>query len=125
MTSFIIGAHTDRRISKSWKQHSRCPFCRIANGDAPAYKFYENDLIVAFLGHYMVDWPAASISESFEATQRYPAPQAGACPRRTEGTSLSTIRAATRISAGHGRSRFQSSQRTYERYPILLHRLLQ
>lgn len=50
MTSFIIDAHKDRPIPPSWEQDPECPFCRIVQGDAPAFRVYEDDMVVAVLG---------------------------------------------------------------------------
>lgn len=52
MTSFIIKAHENRPLPEAWKVDSDCPFCRIVRGEAPAYRLYEDELVVAFLGAY-------------------------------------------------------------------------
>ncbi|EPT05175.1 hypothetical protein FOMPIDRAFT_1111839 [Fomitopsis schrenkii] len=61
MTSFIIKAHENRPLPEAWKVDSDCPFCRIVRGEAPAYRLYEDELVVAFLdiqplrpGHVLV-----------------------------------------------------------------------
>lgn len=50
MTSFIIKAHEGRDVPASWQGHPECPFCRILQGDAPAFKVYEDDKVIAILG---------------------------------------------------------------------------
>jgi hypothetical protein len=50
MTSFIIKAHETRELPVSWKNHQECPFCRIISGDGPAFKVYEDEKVIAFLG---------------------------------------------------------------------------
>ncbi|PCH40166.1 HIT-like protein [Wolfiporia cocos MD-104 SS10] len=61
MTSFIIKAHEGRAIPEQWKTEPDCPFCQIIRDDAPAYRLYENDQVIAFLdilplrpGHILV-----------------------------------------------------------------------
>ncbi|KAI0743920.1 HIT-like protein [Daedaleopsis nitida] len=51
MTSFVIKDHEHREIPSTWKpaRGSRCAFCRIVRGEAPAYKLYENDSVIAIL----------------------------------------------------------------------------
>lgn len=50
MTSFIIKAHEKRAIPSSWKDDSSCPFCRIVRGEGPAFKVYEDEMVIAVLG---------------------------------------------------------------------------
>lgn len=50
MTSFIIDAHKDRKISETWRHNPDCPFCRIIKNDLSAFKVYENDKVIAILG---------------------------------------------------------------------------
>jgi hypothetical protein len=54
MTSFIIGAHTNRSIPTEWKDDadSDCPFCRIVAGEMPSTRVYEDDKVIAILGAY-------------------------------------------------------------------------
>ncbi|OJT13633.1 hypothetical protein TRAPUB_9822 [Trametes pubescens] len=52
MTSFIIKAHENRTLPPQWATDAGCVFCKIIRGEAPAYKLYENDRVVAILGHF-------------------------------------------------------------------------
>ena len=53
MTSFVIKAHENRTVPPAWSSVSpECPFCRIIRGESPAYKVYEDDMIVAILGPF-------------------------------------------------------------------------
>lgn len=49
MTSFIIKAHEGLSIPTSWKTEPQCPFCQIIQGEAPAFRLYEDDKVIAFL----------------------------------------------------------------------------
>ncbi|KAH7910838.1 HIT-like protein [Hygrophoropsis aurantiaca] len=49
MTSFIIKAHSDRKVPSPWKEDAECPFCRIINSDLPSTRVYENDHVIAIL----------------------------------------------------------------------------
>ncbi|KAI0647977.1 HIT-like protein [Trametes meyenii] len=49
MTSFIIQMHEHRPLPLEWKTSPDCVFCRIVRGQAPAYKLYENDRVIAIL----------------------------------------------------------------------------
>ncbi|KAJ3525106.1 hypothetical protein NM688_g8456 [Phlebia brevispora] len=49
MTSFIIKAHAHRAAPDSWKPEPGCPFCRIIHGQAPAFKVYETEKVIAVL----------------------------------------------------------------------------
>ncbi|KAI0801744.1 HIT-like domain-containing protein [Irpex lacteus] len=49
MTSFIIKAHEGRNLPESWKTDPDCAFCRILGGQAPAFKVFENELVIAIL----------------------------------------------------------------------------
>lgn len=52
MTSFIIGAHTNRNIPTEWRDDAdrNCPFCRIIAGEMPSTRLYEDDKVIAILG---------------------------------------------------------------------------
>lgn len=52
MTSFIIGAHTNRSIRTEWRDDAdrNCPFCRIIAGEMPSTHLYEDDKVIAILG---------------------------------------------------------------------------
>ncbi|KAI8986079.1 HIT-like protein [Trametes punicea] len=72
MTSFIIKAHENRPLPAEWKTDPGCAFCKIIRGEAPAYKVYETDRIIAILdimplrpGHTLVI-PKAHISRVSE-----------------------------------------------------------
>lgn len=54
MTSFIIQAHERRQIPPSWKQDSTCTFCSIIRGQSPAFKVYEDELVIAVLGELCI-----------------------------------------------------------------------
>ncbi|KAG2116846.1 HIT-like protein [Suillus clintonianus] len=51
MTSFIIGAHTNRSIPTEWRDDADrdCPFCRIIAGEMPSTRLYEDDKVIAIL----------------------------------------------------------------------------
>lgn len=55
MTSFIIKSQVDRP-PHSWKKYSNCAFCRIINNESPSNRVYENDKVVAFLGHFVTSY---------------------------------------------------------------------
>jgi len=48
MTSFIINSHISRPVPMSWSEG--CPFCKIVKGEESAFKVYEDDYVIAFLG---------------------------------------------------------------------------
>ncbi|KAI0075062.1 HIT-like protein [Panus rudis PR-1116 ss-1] len=48
MTSFIIRAHEGREVSEPWNG-SECIFCRIVRNEAPSYRIFENDRVLAIL----------------------------------------------------------------------------
>lgn len=52
MTSFIIKAHEGRPVPSSWRSHPDCPFCRIIRGEAPAFRLFEDDRVIAILGAF-------------------------------------------------------------------------
>ena len=54
MTSFIIQAHERRQVPPSWKQDSTCTFCSIIRGQSPAFKVYEDELVIAVLGELRI-----------------------------------------------------------------------
>ncbi|KAI0632200.1 HIT-like protein [Trametes polyzona] len=49
MSSFIIKAHENRPLPPEWQTDAGCVFCKIIRGEAPAYKLYETDRVVAIL----------------------------------------------------------------------------
>lgn len=55
MTSFIIKAHEGRSPPEAWKTDPDCAFCRILKGQAPAFKVFENELVIAILGTVVPD----------------------------------------------------------------------
>ena len=50
MTSFIIKAQVSLTVPEPWKKDSECAFCQIINRSAHAYRVYEDNHVVAFLG---------------------------------------------------------------------------
>ena len=50
MTSFIIKAQATRTVPELWKEDRECAFCQIIYRTAPAYRVYEDNHIIAFLG---------------------------------------------------------------------------
>ena len=50
MTSFIIKAHVGRPVPEFWREDIECVFCQIIRREARAYRIYEDDHVVAFLG---------------------------------------------------------------------------
>lgn len=65
MTSFIIKAHENRPLPEAWKVDNDCPFCRIVRGEARAYRLYENELVVAFLGAHDLEPQPDSVTDLF------------------------------------------------------------
>jgi diadenosine tetraphosphate (Ap4A) HIT family hydrolase len=79
MTSFIIGAHTNRSIPTEWRDDAdrNCPFCRIIAGEMPSTRLYEDDKVIAILdilplrpGHTLVI-PKAHYSRVSELPPEY------------------------------------------------------
>ncbi|KAG2129191.1 HIT-like protein [Suillus bovinus] len=79
MTSFLIGAHTNRSIPTEWKDDADrdCPFCRIIAGEMPSTRLYEDDKVIAILdilplrrGHTLVI-PKAHYSRVSELPSEY------------------------------------------------------
>lgn len=54
MTSFIIKAQASRPIPEFWKQDRECAFCQIIRHAAHAYRIYEDDHVMAFLGKLLL-----------------------------------------------------------------------
>ena len=52
MTSFIIKAQVTLTVPDSWKKDRECAFCQIIDRAAHAYRVYEDDHVIAFLGEY-------------------------------------------------------------------------
>lgn len=50
MTSFIIKAQAGRPVPEVWRKDSECAFCQIIHHEARAYRIYEDDHVIAFLG---------------------------------------------------------------------------
>ncbi|KAN0139894.1 hypothetical protein V8E53_002556 [Lactarius tabidus] len=50
MTSFIIKAQASRPVPEFWRKDSECAFCQIIRHEARAYRIYEDDHVIAFLG---------------------------------------------------------------------------
>ena len=51
MTSFIINAQASRAaVPELWRQDRECAFCQIIYRAAHAYRIYEDNLLIAFLG---------------------------------------------------------------------------
>lgn len=50
MTSFIIDAHLDRKVSEKWKKDEDCVFCIIIDRKLPASIVYEDEKVIAILG---------------------------------------------------------------------------
>ncbi|KAI0345709.1 HIT-like protein [Trametopsis cervina] len=79
MTSFVIKAHEGRRVHTSWSPDSRCAFCRILQGEEPAFRVFENDMVFAILdilplrpGHTLVI-PKIHVSRVSELPKEYAA----------------------------------------------------
>ncbi|KAI0061656.1 HIT-like protein [Artomyces pyxidatus] len=79
MTSFIIKAHERRPVPEFWRSDKGCAFCQIILRAAPAYRIYEDDLVVAFLdilplrpGHTLIV-PKAHHSRVSELPENYAA----------------------------------------------------
>ncbi|KAI0086585.1 HIT-like protein [Irpex rosettiformis] len=81
MTSFIIKAHEGRTVPKSWQSYPRqsCAFCRILRGEGPAFKIFENELVVAILdiqplrrGHTLII-PKTHVSRVSELPEEFAA----------------------------------------------------
>ncbi|OJA14313.1 hypothetical protein AZE42_01571 [Rhizopogon vesiculosus] len=79
MTSFIIGAHTNRKTPTEWKDDTDhdCSFCRIIAGELPSTRVYEDDKVIAILdilplrhGHTLVI-PKAHYSRVSELPPEY------------------------------------------------------
>ncbi|KAG1809704.1 HIT-like domain-containing protein [Suillus subaureus] len=79
MTSFIIGAHTNRSIPTEWRDDAdrNCPFCRIIADEMPSTRLYEDDKVIAILdilplrrGHTLVI-PKAHYSRVSELPPEY------------------------------------------------------
>ena len=54
MTSFIIKTQANRTVSDLWREDKECAFCQIIYHAARAYRIYEDDLVIAFLGEYFL-----------------------------------------------------------------------
>lgn len=52
MTSFIIKAQVALTVPELWKKDRNCAFCQVIDRAAHAYRFYEDDHVIAFLGEY-------------------------------------------------------------------------
>ena len=51
MTSFVLKPHENRALPAAWSPpDARCPFCHIVSGIAPAYRLFEDEMVVAILG---------------------------------------------------------------------------
>ncbi len=50
MTSFIIKAQASRPVPEFWRKDSECAFCQIIRHEARAFRIYEDDHVIAFLG---------------------------------------------------------------------------
>ncbi|KAN0123438.1 HIT-like domain containing protein [Russula decolorans] len=50
MTSFIIKAQVTLTVPELWKKDRKCAFCQIIDRAAHAYRVYEDDHVIAFLG---------------------------------------------------------------------------
>ena len=50
MTSFVIKAQANRPVPEFWRKDSECVFCQIICHEARAYRIYEDDHVIAFLG---------------------------------------------------------------------------
>ena len=50
MTSFIIKAQASRPVPEVWGKDGECAFCQIIHHDARAFRIYEDDHVIAFLG---------------------------------------------------------------------------
>ncbi|KAI0766390.1 HIT-like protein [Trametes elegans] len=79
MTSFIIKQTESRPLPAQWQTDPACPFCKIVRGDAPAYKLYENESVIAILdilplrpGHALVI-PKVHISRVSELPEEFAA----------------------------------------------------
>jgi hypothetical protein len=52
MTSFIIKAQAALTVPELWKKDRKCAFCQIIDRAEHAYRVYEDDRVIAFLGEY-------------------------------------------------------------------------
>lgn len=54
MTSYVLEAHEKRNpIPDPWRTDPRsCVFCGIIHDQGPAYKIYEDDMVIAILGPF-------------------------------------------------------------------------
>lgn len=53
MTSYVLEAHEKRSaIPDAWRTDLRCVFCKIIHAQSPAYKVYEDDMVIAILGPF-------------------------------------------------------------------------
>ena len=50
MTSFVLKPHEDRALPAAWATDPLCPFCCIVAGTMPAYRLFEDEMVVAILG---------------------------------------------------------------------------
>ncbi|KAI0667598.1 HIT-like protein [Trametes maxima] len=98
MTSFIIQMHEHRPLPPEWKTDPVCVFCRIVRGEAPAYKLYENDRVIAILdimplraGHTLVI-PKVHVPRVSELPDEF----AAAC-----GMAVSKVSRAVTAAVGH------------------------
>ncbi|KAI0916997.1 hypothetical protein AcW2_007246 [Taiwanofungus camphoratus] len=104
MTSFIIKAHEGRPVPSSWRSHPDCPFCRIIRGEAPAFRLFEDDRVIAILdilplraGHTLVipkihysrvsELPAEFAAAVGEAVSKV----ANALTQATQNTGLNVV----------------------------------
>jgi hypothetical protein len=53
MTSFVIKTQASRTVPEFWKKDGECAFCQIIYRAAHAYRIYEDNLVIAFLGEYL------------------------------------------------------------------------
>ena len=82
MTSFIIEAQVTLPVPELWKQDSECAFCQIINHAAHAYRVYEDNHVIAFLGEYTFLRTFIIISQG--SICRYPTTSPWTHARRTK-----------------------------------------
>lgn len=66
MTSYVLEAHEKRNLNAipdAWRTDPCCVFCKIIHGQGPAYKIYEDDMVIAILGPVV-----SSLSETAQST---------------------------------------------------------
>ena len=92
MTSYVLEDHEKRApVPAAWSDQPHCIFCRIIAGNAPAYRLYENEMVVAILG--ATSRPATHQQHlPSDPSPSFPRPADPADPNRAARTTLSFAR---------------------------------